>query len=267
MGLKYRLIAIDLDGTIINKEGGIFPYAKKAIRRAVDIGMKITIATGRMYRPSNRFAKELGLSAPIICYQGALIQEPCDGSVLWHKPLSLDTAEEVINKIRQTGVQQYVYIDDEIFVEEITEIALWYAKRNNVKLNLVADLATSLEKQPTAIAALGEQEQIDRLTDDLKDFFKSRLLVTKSYPTFCEIGHPSSGKGVALKHLAKLLDVEQHETVAIGDGPNDISMLEWAGLGIVIGTAPQEVIAAADWIIETETGDGFTQAIETLLNM
>lgn len=265
--MKYRLIAIDLDGTIINKEGEIFPYAKKAIRRAIEMGMKVAIATGRMYRPSNRFAQELGISAPIICYQGALIREPHGGSVLWHKPLSIDTAREVIDKIRQIGVQQYVYVDDEIFVEEITEIALWYAQRNDVRLKLVGDLVTSLEKQPTAIAARGEQEKIDHLTDDLRGFFRSRLLVTKSYPTFCEIGHPSSGKGIALKHLAKLLGVERNQTVAIGDGPNDISMLKWAGLGIVIGTAPQEVIAAADWVIETETGDGFTRAIETLLNM
>lgn len=267
LGLKYRLIAIDLDGTIINKEGEIFPNAKKVIQRAIEMGVKVTIATGRMYRPSSRFARELGLTAPIICYQGALIREPYGGNVLWHKPLSVDTAREVIDKIRQIGVQQYVYIDDEIFVEEITEKALWYAQRNDVKLNLVGDLVTSLEKQPTEIAARGEPEEIDRLTDHLKVLFGRCLLVTKSYPTFCEIGHPSSGKGIALKRLAKLLGVERSQTVAIGDGPNDLSMLKWAGLGIVTGTAPQEVIAAADWVIETETGDGLTRAIETLLNM
>ena len=86
--MRYRLIAIDLDGTVVNPEGTIIPSAKEAIQRVIDSGMKVTLATGRMYQPSNRFAQELGLSVPLICYQGSLIREPFNGNVLWHKPLS-----------------------------------------------------------------------------------------------------------------------------------------------------------------------------------
>lgn len=265
--MKYRLLAIDLDGTLLNREGVILSSSKKAIRHAVDSGLKVTLATGRMYRPSTRFAQELDISTPIICYQGALIREPRNKNVLRHKPLSVATARKVIEQVRQIGAKLYVYIDDEIYVDEITERGLRYAQRNGVELNLVKDLAFFLEKPPTVLVAWGEAAEIDSVISRLDTDFGTSLLVTKSYPTFCEIGHPASGKGNALKYLTKLLGIEQNQTVAIGNGPNDISMFEWAGLGIVIGTAPAEVNAAADWVVGTETEDSFAEVIERLIDM
>ncbi len=267
LDLKYRLIAIDLDGTLINQEGTILPSSKKAIQHTIDSGMKVTLATGRMYQPSSRFAQELGLSTPVICHRGALIREPGSKNILWHKPLSIPTAQQVIEQVRQIDVHLYVYIDDEIYVEKITERALWYAQRNGVELNHVEDLVAFLERQPTEIAAWGEPAEIDRLAARLDTDFGPSLLVTKTSPTFCEIGHPASSKGNALKYLAKVLGIKQSQTVAIGNGPNDISMLKWAGLGIAIGTAPEEVTAAADWVVDTEAEDNFAQAVDKLLDM
>lgn len=265
--MKYKLTAIDLDGTLLNKEGVILPSSKKAIQRAINQGMTVTLATGRMYQPSARYAQELGLSTPFICYQGAMIRELYGKNIFWHKPLSIPIAQKVIEQVRQIGLHLYVYVDDRLYVEEVTERAQWYAQRNGVELNLVEDLIAFLKKQPTEIVAWGEPVDIDRLAARLNADFSPNLLVTKAYPSFCEIGHPASGKGNALKHLTKLLGIEQSETVAIGDGPNDISMLKWAGLGIVIGTAPPEVIAAADWVVDADNEDGFSQLMEKLLNM
>ncbi len=244
--MKYRLIAIDLDGTVINQESAIIPSARKAIQRAIDRGIKVTLATGRMYKPSDCFAQELGISAPLICYQGALIREPGNGNILWHKPLPVSIARRVIEAIRQMDIHQYVYVDDEMYVEEVIEKDIWYSERNGVQLNRVEDLVKFLKKQPTEIAARDESAKLDRMIAHLNNNFDSSLNVTKVHSSFCEIGHADSGKGNALKYLAKLLGIEQSQTVAIGDGPNDISMLKWAGLGIV--------------------EDGFAQAMERLLN-
>ena len=263
--MKYRLIAIDLDGTLVNKEGDISHCSKEAIQRALDRGMKVTLATGRMYQPSARYAKELGLSTPVICYQGALVRELESEKTLWHKPLPVPISRQVMERVRQTDLHLYVYVDDALYVEEITERGQWYASRNGVELNLVADLAAFLKKEPTEIVAWGEPENIDHLVPRLNAEFGKDLLVTKSYPSFCEIGHPESGKGNALKYLAELLGIEQCQTVAIGDGPNDVSMLEWAGLSIVLGTAPPEVIAVADWVVENNSEDSLARAIEKLL--
>lgn len=262
--MKYKLIAIDLDGTVINQEGKVIPSARAAVQNAIAAGIKVTLATGRMYRPSNRFAQELGLSDPLICYQGALIREPDDKATLWHKPLSVPLAREITEQIRRIGTHQYLYINDELFVENTHEKDAWYAERNGVPLNVVSDLLSVLKQEPTEIAARGDAAHIDRLIAHLNDYFGKSLIVTKVHSMFCEIVSPESGKGNALKHLAGLMGIEQSETVAIGDGPNDISMLKWAGLGIVIGSAPEEVKAVADWVVDS-CGDGFAQAIEELL--
>ncbi len=264
--MKYRLIATELDGTLVNREGVILSSSKKAIRRAIDCGMKVILATASMYQISNRFAQELEISTPIICYQGALIREPYNGNILWHKTLSVSTARRVIKQVRQVGAHPYVYVDDRMYVEEITERRQRYFQRNGVDLNLVRDLVAFLEKQPTMIIAWGEAVEMDRLIIRLDADFGPNLLVTKSYPTLWSIGHPASGKDNALEYLAKLLGINQSQTVAIGDGPNDISMLKWAGLGIVIGTAPEE-ITAADWVVNNETSDNFAEAVERLLNI
>ena len=264
--MKYKLIAVDLDGTILNKEGVILPSSKEAIQHAVNQGVMVVLATGRMYQPSARYAQELGLTTPVICYQGAMIREIYGNNVLWHKPLSVPVARKVIEQVRQIGLHLYVYVNDALHVEKVIDRAQWYAQHNGVELNLVDDLFAFLEKQPTEIVAWGEPLDIDRLVVRLNTDFGSSLLVTKSYPHFCEIGHPSSGKGNALKYLVRLLGIKRSQTVAIGDGPNDISMLKWAGLGIIIGTASYEITTAADWVVDAETKDGFAKVIEKLLS-
>ncbi len=265
--MKYKLVAIDLDGTAVNKDGLIIPSAREAIARAMAKGMMVTLATGRMYRPSNRFAQELGLSAPLICYQGALIREPHEKKILWHKPLPLTLAKEVVEQVRKIGVHKYVFINDEMYVEEIHEKDEWYASRNFVKLNLVKDLFQVLRYQPTEIAARGTAEEIDRVAAHLKSYFGDRLTVTEVHSMFCEIGSPESGKGNALKYLAGVLGIAQEETVAIGDGPNDVSMFKWAGLAIALGDAPEEVKAAADWVIDDGSDDNCAKAIDRLLSL
>ncbi|MCD6568285.1 MAG: HAD family phosphatase [Dehalococcoidia bacterium] len=266
--MKYKLIAVDLDGTIVHQDGDISAGDREAIQHALGAGMMVTLATGRMYRPSARFARELGIRIPLICYQGSLIKDAWDGKELWHKLLPLQIAREVIRRIRRANLLPYFYLDDELYLDEVTERVKEYAQRNGVGFSLVDDIIASLKKKPTEIVAIGEPENVARLVLQLEAEFSSSLLVTKSYSTFCEIGHPQSGKGKALEHLARYLGVKQSQTVAIGDGINDIGMLRWAGLGIVIDSnSPRQVIDAADWVVDKEKGDSFPQVMEKLLGM
>lgn len=264
--MKYRLVAVDLDGTVVNREGAFIPGAREAIRRVLDRGLNVTLATGRMYQPSNRFAQELNISVPLICHQGALVRKPGDGEVLWHMPLSALLARSVMSVIRTEGVHQYAYIDGAIYVEERREDDLRYAQHNGVELRLVDDLTALAERQPIEIAARGEAAEIDHLVAHLRAVFSGEVIVNKIHSSFCEVAHADSGKGNALKFLAQRLGIPQSQTVAIGDSPNDISMLEWAGLGIAVGDASAEVRASADWVIDHGADDSFREAIARLLD-
>ncbi len=265
--MKYRLIAFDLDGTLINSEGVVPDDTKKAVQRAIARGVRVTLATGRMYQSSARFARELGIAEPIICYQGALIAEPVGQKVLWHKPLPLPLAHQVIEQVRRMDVHINVYVDGELYVEEHTDRMEHYAQRNGVKLNVVGDLIACLQQQPTKVAAWGEPPQIDTAVAELTSRFGSTLLITKTFPTFCELGSPESGKGNALKHLAGLLGISRQETVAVGDGPNDVDMLEWAGLAIAVATAPREVLAVAHWVADLQIKESLDQLVDRLLEL
>jgi len=266
MTLKYGLVAIDLDGTIVDKGGAIIPGAREAIQRVLARGIAVTIATGRMYQPSNRYAGELNITTPLICYQGALIREPGNGDVLWHKPLSVPVARKVIAEIRREGIHRYAYVDGGIYVEQKREEDVRYAQQNGVELHLVDDLTALLEREPTEIAARGDAAEIDRLMARIRTVCSRDVIANKIHTSFCEIAHAGSGKGNALRYLAERLGVPRSQTVAIGDSPNDVSMLEWAGLGIVVGDAPAEVRAEADWVVNNGGQDSFCEAIARLLD-
>jgi Cof subfamily protein (haloacid dehalogenase superfamily) len=264
--MKYGLVAIDLDGTVLGKDGAIVAGAKDAVQRLLDRGTAVTLATGRMYQPSNRYAAELNITAPLICYQGALIREPAHGDILWHKPLPVSLARRIISEIRREGVHQYAYVDGSIFVEHFREDDVRYSLQNGAELHRVDDLTMTLDMPPTEIAARGTPEEIDRVTTRIRSCCGAEVIVNKVHASFCEIAHVGSGKGNALRYLAERLDITQSRTVAIGDSPNDVSMLRWAGLGIVVGDAPEEVSAAADWVVDKSGGDSFCEAIARLLD-
>ena len=266
MTMNYRFVAIDLDGTVVNRDSAIIPGAREAVQRLLDYGLAVTLATGRMYRPSNRFAEELNISAPLICHQGALIREPGDGEVLWHMPLPARLARKVVAEIREERVHQYAYVGDAIYVEEWREDDLRYALQNGVELRFVDNLMALADRQPTEIAARGEPAEIDHLVARIRASVGPEVIVNKIHASFCEIAHAGSGKGNALKYLAERLGIPQSQTVAIGDSPNDVSMLEWAGLGIAVGDAPAEVRASADWVIDHGAEDSFQEAIARLLD-
>jgi len=263
--MKYQLVAIDLDGTVLGKDGVIIAGAREAVQSLLARGIIVTLATGRMYEPSNRFAAELNLSAPLICYQGALIREPGDGEVLWHKPLPLPLARAVISEIRKAGVHQYAYVDGSIYVEEEREEDLRYARNNGAMLHLVDDLTLLPSRPPTEVAARGTPEEIDCVLARIRSCCGPEVFVNKVHASFCEIAHADAGKGNALAFLAGWLGVPQSRTVAIGDSSNDVSMLKWAGLGIVVGDTPDEVRAAADWVIDNGAEGGFCEAVARLL--
>jgi len=263
--LNYKLIAIDLDGTIV-KDTTVIPSARKAIHHAIARGMAVVLATGRIYQPANTFAVELGISHPIICNQGALIKVPNYGDTIWHKPLTIPSARSVIEITRQIDAHKYVYLNNMIFVEEDHIRDQRYAQVHNVRIQIVDDLMTILSQRPTGIAVLDEMEKIDQFISDLRAKFNSKLVASKVHSSFCEVVHSDAGKGKALKYLAGIMGIDRSQTVAIGDSANDIGMLQWAGLGIAVGNVHDEVRDAADWVIDTQDEHSFAEAMDRVLS-
>ncbi|MFC1979053.1 Cof-type HAD-IIB family hydrolase [Chloroflexota bacterium] len=258
----YKLLALDLDGTLIGKDLTISPRTKNAINQLMSQGVTITIATGRMFQSALPFAQELNISTPLICYEGAMIADPGTNEILWHKPVPLKLARRVIEIVTGQKLHINVYLDDELYVKSLNDQAKLYASISRVEPHPVGNLLRFLDREPTKLVIVGNPDEIDGIKDLLKGEFETSLYIAKSYPRFCEVAHPECNKGNALAMLSGWLGIAQSEVVAIGDNPNDIDMVEWAGTGIAMTNGTDEVKEVADWITGNVKEDGVAQAIE-----
>jgi len=258
----YKLLALDLDGTLIGRDLTISTRTKNAISQLMSQGIIVTIATGRMFQSALPFAKELNINVPIICYQGAMVGNPVTGQILSHLPVPLPLAKQVIETVRSEGLHINAYLDDELYVDRVNEEAELYSIISKVEARPVGDLLTFLNRDPTKLVIIGKPLEIDRITSKLSDKFGPTLYVAKSYDRFCEVAHPDCGKGRALEQIAVKFGIAQSEVVAIGDNPNDVDMVEWAGMGIAMANGTQEVKEIADWVTGSIEEDGVAQAIE-----
>lgn len=261
---KIRLIAIDLDDTLLKNDLIISDRAKLAIQQAVDKGVAVTLATGRMYRSALPYAVELGLDLPLITYQGALVKY-ADGREIHHLPIPLATAREIINYLLPYGYHVNIYIDDELYVHKDSPLGQHYANYVKVTVNPVEDLLTALTREPTKILILEKEKDLTKVVADLKENFKDMIEVTKSKSYFVEITHARATKGTALKKLAESIGINREQVMAIGDSLNDLDMIKYAGWGVAMDNALPEVKAAARYVTKSNEDDGVAEAIEKLV--
>jgi Cof subfamily protein (haloacid dehalogenase superfamily) len=263
----YKLLALDLDGTLIGLDLEISQRTKAAIKQIMSRGIIVTIATGRMFQSALPFAKELNISTPLICYEGAMIAKPDTKEILWHKPVPLSLAREAIELINKENLHINAYLDDELYVESLNEQAKLYSSISRVNPHPVGNLLDFLNREPTKLVVVGTAEQIDSINRILNEHFGNSLFIAKSYPRFCEVAHPDCSKANALSMLTDQLGIAQSEVVAIGDNPNDVNMVKWAGLGIAMANGSDETKEAADWVTGHLEKDGVAEAIEKFFNL
>ncbi len=270
--LDIRLVVLDIDGTIAGRSNDIREPVKQAIRKAQAKGIQVAIATGRMYCSALRFHSEVGSTLPMLAYQGAWIQDPATQQIHQHLPVSRTTAEQLLNYFESDQLRSllsvHFYINDQLYVREVTPETQIYSARANIQPIAVGDLRKALTLEPTKVLALSDDTAIiDQLLGTLrKQYTPAELYLTKSVATFFEATNPAANKGAAVRYLAEeLLGLEAKNVMAIGDNYNDLEMIDYAGLGIAMGNAPADVQAIAQWVAPGVEQDGAAAAIEALI--
>lgn len=260
--MKYRLVAIDLDDTLINSNFEIGPRARRALALAQERGVTVTLATGRMYRSARPIARELGLAAPLITYQGALVKD-VSGEEYVHLPVPVPCAREIIAYLQGRGYHLNVYVNDNLYMQKINDYGARYASVSRVPAHAVDDLTEVLALgPPTKFLVIAPPEEVDLLLQELAPVYMGRLHITKSKPYFLEFSHPRATKGQALATVAQYLGVRREAVLAIGDGYNDLDMLAFAGLGAVVGNARPEARAVAGYVATASEDAGVAEIIE-----
>jgi Cof subfamily protein (haloacid dehalogenase superfamily) len=258
----YRLIAFDLDGTLADDSLHIRPRVRDAVRRTIARGVHVTVATGRAFPSITSYVRELGITTPVICYQGGLVKDPVSGARLFEVAMPRDLAREAIHLAKADNLHLMLYLDDEIYITDQYHDHEFYDRWFGLPLHVEPDLTRLLNRDPTKFLIIAEPEVCDQLHPAWKAHFAGRLQIFRSHRLFVEGNPLGVSKGRALAFVAEHLGVPRQATIAVGDNDNDRTMIEWAGLGVAMGNAPPELQAIADYVAPPVSEDGAAEVLE-----
>ena len=261
--MTIKLLALDLDHTLLNDNREISERDAEAIRAARKKGVAVTIATGRMFSAAHSFAQDLNIDVPIITYQGSIIRKLLSEEDLLHLRLTNVVAKRAIEIAKKADVHINVYDGDRLFVRKDNELVARYKKVNGIEVIVNEGFVDDLKIAPTKLVFIdNDYNKLNKLQNIIEKNFKNNWDITRSFPHLLELGHKQATKSKALEFLCKDLGIRHSNIMAIGDGPNDIDMLRWAGIGIAMGNAPLEVKRIADWVTADNNSNGVAIAIE-----
>ena len=258
--------ALDLDRTLIGQDGALHARTRDALARTQAAGTHVVVVTGRMFRAVRPYLEQAELDDLVVCYQGAVVADPATGEFLLHVPIPLAEAREAMDAVLAAGFHLNCYVDDQLYVAEVTPEARRYAEFQHLEIHDVGDLRAWLDRDPTKLVAVGEPAALDELERELKPRFEGLLFISKSLPHFLEFAHPDVSKGSGLEFVARRLGFGPSETVACGDGENDRELLDWAGFGVAVANAHDDVLARADLVVPSVDEEGVAALLESYLD-
>jgi Cof subfamily protein (haloacid dehalogenase superfamily) len=259
---QIRLVATDLDGTLVKDGHTVSDRSTAAIREAKKRGVHIVLATGRMHHSPCEFADRLGLGdEPIISYNGAMARMSCSGELILHDPVPADLAAEILQYCVERRANIHYYLDDVMYVTRMSHYAISYWRRTGSLPVPAGDLRKFNGQAPTKILIIDEPDRAKRFFEEGQELYGERLYLTRSLPGYVEYLSKTANKGRALQAVAEHLGIPLSETMACGDMINDQAMLEVAGIGVAMAESPETVQQTADFV--TQPGDeGVAEAIE-----
>lgn len=269
--LTYRLLVADVDGTLIGADLTPSPRVRAAIRAAKDWGLRIALCTGRTPLSCPDLIALLDLHGPQIFLDGALIADPAGGPGVFVSELERPALETLLARCRTEGLDLELYGVGRYFVERRTELIRLHEDVQGLSADVVdlGEVIAAGRVVKGEIVAAGEagRAAVRRIEADLKGRIRFSWAKVAGFPDveFVNLVAPDVSKGTALRRLAAWHEVPLPAVAAIGDGKNDLPMIETAGLGIAMGNAAEEVRQAADFVTDSVEDDGLATAIERLL--
>lgn len=220
-----------------------------------------------MFASARKYARELGLGdMPLVTYNGGLTRTAVTGHTYFHQPVELAVARGVAELTRDLGYNLNLYVDDQLIVPELNDKTRLYVTIAGVDAHPVGDLVAYLgedrQRRPTKMLVVDEEARVQELKRSVGERFGKDLYTVTSYPYFLEMMNLGVSKSKALDALARGMGVAREEILAIGDSFNDLDMLEYAGIGVAMGSAPEEVKARADHVTGSTGEGGVAAAVE-----
>ena len=261
--MSIRLLAIDLDGTLVNERLEMDPRDVAAVKAATAAGVAVVLATGRMFKSSLRYAEPLGLKGPIINYQGAVVREIASGEVWYRCELTVPMQQRVLALAEPKDWHVNAYVDERVYTARARPEADLYARIAMVPYEVVGPLSKWVRVDSTKMVLVDlDPSDVPARIAELTDWMGEVGRVTRSLDWFVEVINPEVSKARALAMVANRLGVAQAEVCAIGDNTNDEEMVTWAGFGVAMGNAPAALKSVAKYVTGRIEEAGVAQVIE-----
>ena len=265
--LPIRMIALDIDGTLVDDDLALRDRTVAAIRQAIRRGIHVSLVTGRMTTSAVRFAETLGLTAPVIGYQGALIREmPVRahevGRLLRHRPLDPAVARDAVIWSRARGLDPHVNHLERLVIRADDPRVDDYSAFLGTRATRVDDLVAWIQSPVTKIVAVGPPGLPMRHLSAARAAFAGRADVTVAHPRFLEFVASGVSKGAAVRWMARRTGLDLANTLAIGDQLNDLEMIAAVGHGVAMPSAPPAVLSAARYVAASLANEGSAEIIE-----
>jgi Cof subfamily protein (haloacid dehalogenase superfamily) len=263
--MDYKLIAADMDGTLLDPAGQITPATAAAIRRAMDAGVRFCVSTGRPLQGIAKYGRDLPFNAPAIAYNGAVVADVATGQVLFSRQLERADAQKIL--LLGDGLQttMCIWSRDRLYCNVCNDRTARYQTISGVEPIQTTDYASVLEQGITKILWYDAPEAWEAYRPHLQAAGFGQVTYCTSQPMFLEFFHSAVSKAAAMEFLGRHYGICREEMIAIGDGMNDLAMIEYAGLGVAMDNAPPEVKTAAQYVTASNRDDGVAQVIHTFI--
>jgi Cof subfamily protein (haloacid dehalogenase superfamily) len=261
-----RLVAVDLDGTLIGADLRVSDTDRNAIARATAAGIEICIATGRLFSAGLPFAQALGLTGFLIPLNGAAVFDVSARTMVRAVPLDISVAREALISLRAAGFRVQLYFGDHLYLDGRDERTEAYLRLSQVEPVMVDDLADLLEGRmpqepgPMKVLGIGSEADVVREVAILGAKFGKRANVFRSLKQYIEVTDPKANKGTALRWIAASRGLDAASVAAVGDSDNDAPMLAWAGRSYAVANGTPMAREAAKTSVGP-CGSGVAEAL------
>lgn len=262
----YKLIAIDIDGTLLNDKHEVTPEVREAIEEAKKKGVKIVLCSGRAIGGVRRYIKKLGLNGEddfVAAFNGGIVQRTSNEEVVVKRTMSFEDIKKLYELSRDFGVAMNVFDESKMYTlnKEINKYTVLDAYL--LQIDLAYRTLEELPEDMTFIKVVfvEETEPLGRAIDSIPREFWDTYAMVKSAPFYFEFLHPEASKGNAVRKIAEMLGIKREEVMCIGDSGNDLSMIQYAGLGVAMENAMDVLKEHADYITLSNNESGVAHAI------
>ena len=261
----YKLLALDIDGTLLNSEGQVSESTLAAIKRVQSEDVLVTISTGRPIQGVLKYIKLLDLKAPIITYNGGMIIDSETNEVIYEQKLDRKDAKQVIDLGQVYETTMIIWSNNKLYVNRLDDHVIDYKSLSGESPIVINDYEEVYSQGITKVIWINEPDKLIQYQEEIKNKVNESITYCTSKPHYLEFFDHKVSKAKALEFIGRHHNIKKEEMMAIGDGNNDIEMIDYVGMGVAMDNATSLVKSVANYITSSNDNDGIFKALEKFI--